>query len=179
MISSKGSWEEWLPLLEFSHDNSYKESMLHSRLCTDGNVELRWSRSNPVKEGSKVLTLSGSQEESTNHSATYEGNTVLLKELCQQNKKTAWVWSGWLCLPQCYPNEEVSTLQSQKQASIEVHRTLSSARMERPHVLQDTVAQRDELKLPRIPCVIVKEVFESTWREDWTSKCKDRGWPWV
>ena len=27
MISSKGSWEKWLPLAEFSYNNSYQESI--------------------------------------------------------------------------------------------------------------------------------------------------------
>jgi hypothetical protein len=27
VISSKGSWEKWLPLAEFSDNNSYRESM--------------------------------------------------------------------------------------------------------------------------------------------------------
>jgi hypothetical protein len=27
VISSKGSWESWLPLAEFSHNNSYQESI--------------------------------------------------------------------------------------------------------------------------------------------------------
>jgi hypothetical protein len=27
VISSKGSWEKWLPLAEFSDNNSYQESM--------------------------------------------------------------------------------------------------------------------------------------------------------
>ena len=40
VISSKGSWEEWLPLAEFSYNNSYQESIkmapfeaLYGRKC--------------------------------------------------------------------------------------------------------------------------------------------------
>ena len=46
VISSKGSWEKWLPLAEFSYNNSYKESIkmapleaLYSRKC---RTPLNW-----------------------------------------------------------------------------------------------------------------------------------------
>jgi len=46
VISSKGSWEKWLPLAEFSYNNSYQESIkmtpfeaLHGHKCT---TPLNW-----------------------------------------------------------------------------------------------------------------------------------------
>jgi hypothetical protein len=46
VISSKGSWEKWLPLAEFSYNNSYQESIrmapfeaLYSRKC---RTPLNW-----------------------------------------------------------------------------------------------------------------------------------------
>ena len=46
VISSKGSWEKWLPLAEFSYNNSYQESIkmapfvaLHGRKC---RTPLKW-----------------------------------------------------------------------------------------------------------------------------------------
>ena len=42
VISSKGSWEKWLPLSEFSYNNSYQASIrwLLLRPCTVRNIEL-------------------------------------------------------------------------------------------------------------------------------------------
>ena len=44
VIYSKGSWEKWLPLAEFSYNNNYQESikMAPFRPCMVGNVELPW-----------------------------------------------------------------------------------------------------------------------------------------
>ena len=46
VISSKGSWEDWLPLVEFSYNNSYQESIkmapfeaLYGRKC---RTPLNW-----------------------------------------------------------------------------------------------------------------------------------------
>ena len=46
VISSKGSWEKWLPLAEFSYNNSYQESIkmdpfeaMYSRKC---RTPLNW-----------------------------------------------------------------------------------------------------------------------------------------
>ena len=46
VISSKGSWEKWLPLAEFSYNNSYQESIkmapfkaLYGRKC---RTPLNW-----------------------------------------------------------------------------------------------------------------------------------------
>jgi hypothetical protein len=41
VIYSKGSWEKWLPLVEFSYNNSYQESikMAPSKHCTVVSVE--------------------------------------------------------------------------------------------------------------------------------------------
>ena len=49
VISSKGSWEKWLPLAEFSYNNSYQESInmapfeaLYGRKC---RTPLNWVES--------------------------------------------------------------------------------------------------------------------------------------
>ena len=49
MSSSKGSWEKWLPLAEFSYNNSYQESIkmapfeaLYGRKC---RTPLNWVES--------------------------------------------------------------------------------------------------------------------------------------
>jgi len=58
VLSSKGSWESWLPLAEFSYNNSYQESIkmapfeaLYGRKC---RTPLNWV--NLVKEDTMVST---------------------------------------------------------------------------------------------------------------------------
>ena len=70
VISSKGAWEKWLPLAEFSYNNSYQESIqmapfeaLYGRKCrTPLNcvepAERRYYRIDFVKEAEEqVLTI--------------------------------------------------------------------------------------------------------------------------
>ena len=60
VISSKGSWEKWLPLAEFSYNNSYQESITMAllKLCMAVNVELHSIGLNLEKGDTMVLILS-------------------------------------------------------------------------------------------------------------------------
>jgi hypothetical protein len=60
VISSKGSWENWLPLAEFSYNNSLQESikMVLSKPCMVRNVELLRTRLNSRRGGTTLLILS-------------------------------------------------------------------------------------------------------------------------
>jgi len=46
VISSKGSWEKWLPLAEFSFNNSYQESIkmapFEALYCSKCKTPLNW-----------------------------------------------------------------------------------------------------------------------------------------
>jgi hypothetical protein len=53
VISSKGSWEKWLPLAEFSYNNSYQESIkmapfeaLYGRKC---RTPLNWVEAGKIR----------------------------------------------------------------------------------------------------------------------------------
>ena len=60
VISSKGSWEKWLPIAEFSYNNSYQESIrmapfeaLYGQKC---RTPLNWVE--PERGDTMVLILS-------------------------------------------------------------------------------------------------------------------------
>jgi hypothetical protein len=52
VLSSKGSWESWLPLVEFTYNNNYQESIKMAPF-----EALYGSGSSLVKEDIMVLTL--------------------------------------------------------------------------------------------------------------------------
>jgi hypothetical protein len=91
VISSKGAWEKWLPLAEFSYNNSYQESIqmapfkaLYGRKC---RTPLNWVEPGErryygidfVKEAKKQVRII------QQHMAAAQARH---KKLCRQAKKT-------------------------------------------------------------------------------------------
>ena len=141
VLSSKGSWESWLPLAEFSYNNSYQESIkmapfeaLYGRKC---RTPLNWVE--PGERRYYGIDFVNDAEKKVHIIQQHMQAAQSRQKSYADKRRRPLEFKVGDYVSQGYANEESSTFPSSKQACTQICGTVPSTGKERPRGLQDSV----------------------------------------
>ena len=113
-----GSWEDHIPLVEFSYNNNFQPSigMAHMRLFMAGNVDLQFVRMMWVRGNFWVRICSSKYRKNSANMGKVENNTKSTKKLCTQLEVRIRISSGLSCLPKGIAEEKCNEIWEERKA---------------------------------------------------------------
>jgi hypothetical protein len=165
IMEHQGSWDKNRPLVEFSYNNSYQESLKLAPF----EVLYRWRRRTPlnwIEPRERVIIWTWhcrwSRSDGSSYSRQLESREVIPRELCKQEVLTLGV-RGWKPpILEGFANEGCEQVWGERKVSTSLHQTISHPQEMWTCGLQaglTTVVSRSSRHLPR---VTTEEVLEGT-----------------